>query len=524
MATDFQNEGDGPMTLHHRIARRGEFRLLPWAGLLALLAFSMLGSALAIYNSFRILVPPKHVAVLIAKTGNDVPNDAEIAPDTRSKGVQRKLLAEGRWFRNPFFWDWEVIPQIEIGKDKLGVRVRLVGKDLPYGEFLAREDDQKGIVPGALRPGRYAINPYVERIEADHEPVTIPAGFKGVVTNLAGPLPPDPNVLLVPSKNDGHQYRGVQSTTLDPGIYYFNPYEKRVSQVDCRSQRFNLAEKKDMGFPSKDGFWVRLDGIVEFRVKPEKAAEVFVTYNEDVNGDRIEQEIISKVILPNARSFCRLEGSKSLGREFIQGSTRIAFQENFQQAMRDNCEPLGIEIIQALITKITPPNAIAEPVRAREIAKQEEKQFQQQILQQESEKNLAIEVSLVKRRTEIVQADQEVIRRTTEAEQAQEVAVTKADQELAVAELNLDAAKDRAAAVVARGKAAAQVVEFQNAAEAAGWKRAVAAFGGDGDMYAQFVLFEKMASAYRNIMVNTANSPIMRIFDRFVPAKQGVTR
>ena len=310
-------------------------------------------------------------------------------------------------------------------------------------------------------------------------------------------------------------FRGVQSTTLDPGRYYFNPYEKRISKVDCRSQRFNLAVEGDMGFPSKDGFWVSLDGIIEFRVKPDRAAEVFVTYNEDINGDKIDEEIINKVILPNARSFCRLEGSNNLGREFIQGDTRTQFQLKFQEAMQSACEPLGIEIIQALITEIKPPEKIAEPVRGREIAKQEKTQFEQQTIQQQSEQKLAEQTELIVQKQALVQAEQEVVKVVTEAQQKQEVAVTKANQDLAVAQFKLDAAADEAEAITARGEATAEVVRLQNQAVAAGWKRAVEAFGGDGNEYAQYVLFEKLSSAYRSMMINTADSPIMKIFESF---------
>ena len=87
-----------------------------------------------------------------------------------------------------------------------------------------------------------------------HSPVTIPAGYKGVVTNPSGPMPVDPNQLLV---EDG--FRSVQKSTLDEGTYYMNPYTYRIELIDCRSQRFNLSEGFDMGFPSKDGFWVSLD-------------------------------------------------------------------------------------------------------------------------------------------------------------------------------------------------------------------------------------------------------------------------
>ncbi|MCI0361183.1 MAG: hypothetical protein L0211_22105, partial [Planctomycetaceae bacterium] len=50
---------------------------------------------------------------------------------------------------------------------------------------------------------------------------------------------------------------------------------------------------------------------------------------------------------------------------------------------------------------------------------------------------------------------------------------------------------------------------------AAGWKKAVAAFGGSGDEYARWSLLKKLAPAYRNMMVNTHDSPIMDIFRQY---------
>lgn len=480
----------------------------------------VLGGCWVVYNQFRIDVATGKMAVLIRKDGINLTNNDVVAPTADHRGIQREFLTEGRYFRNPLYWEWQVVDQTIIPNGKLGVLVSLTGEELPSGEFLARmTDDRKpltrGIVPGVLRAGRYPIHPWLFEIK-EYDPQIIPAGYKGVVTNLAGPLPEQPNVLLVPAG-----FRGVQEDGLDPGTYYVNPFETRINLVDCRSQRFNLATNKDMGFPSRDGFWVSLDGIIEFRVRPEQAAEVYVAYNEEANGDAIDEEIIRKVILPNARSFCRLEGSNESGREFIQGETRSQFQANFQIAMQKACEPLGIEIIQALITRISPPEKIAEPVRAREIAKQQEEQYQQEILQQESEQNLAIEKELVKQKQALVQADQTVIKLTTEALQEQEVAVTEAEERLSVAQLRLDAAKDEAEAVLARGRAEAEVIGFQNEAEAAGWKNSVLAFDGRGDQFARYVLLQKMSGAYRRMMVNTADSPIMQIFQSFVSESSG---
>jgi uncharacterized membrane protein YqiK len=100
-----------------------------------------------------------------------------------------------------------------------------------------------------------------------------------------------------------------------------------------------------------------------------------------------------------------------------------------------------------------------------------------------------------------------------------QVAITKANEQLAVAKLRLDASIDEAAAIEAKGKAAADVIRFQNEAESAGWKKAVEAFEGDGQAYAQYVLYQKLAASYRKIMVNTADSPIMKIFEDFAQKK-----
>ncbi len=477
-------------------------------GSLSILGIGLLAAGGVLYSQFLIEVPTGKMAILIRKTGIDLKNGDEVSPSESHKGVQKEILLEGRHYRNPYFYSWEIIPQTEIESEKLGVLVRLFGDELPAGQFLADKDNQKGIVPGVKLPGRYPINPYLYKV-IRVDPVTIDAGFQGVVTNLAGPLADDPNVIEVPAGT-----RGVQQLTLREGTHLINPFEQRVSKVDCRSQRFNLAENKEFGFPSKDGFWVSLDAIIEFRVNPDHVAEVYVIFNEDTNGDSISEELINKIILPNARSFCRLEGSNTLAKEFIGG--RGEFQSRFQKELEIQCRRSGVEIIQALITRIVPPAQIATPIQQREIAKQTEKQYQQQILQQESERRQRVQEETVLQRQALVVAEQEVVKITTAALRERAVAETKAEEKLRVAQLKLDAAKDQAAAVRSRGEGAAEVQRFNNEAEAAGWKASVAAFDGNGAEYARYLMLKKLAGSYKQIMVNTAESPFMKVFESLV--------
>ena len=104
------------------------------------------------YNACRIEVPARHMVVLTAKTGLDLTNDDEVAPGPEYKGVQIGVLSEGRYFRDPYAWSWQIMPQTEIPVGKLGVRIRLYGENLPYGEFLATKENQKGNPAGRVEP------------------------------------------------------------------------------------------------------------------------------------------------------------------------------------------------------------------------------------------------------------------------------------------------------------------------------------------------------------------------------------
>jgi len=476
-----------------------------------------LGLVMAVYNSCKIEVDTGQQAVLIRREGLELEPDMELAPPPKDaryyyKGVQSGgrndgVLTEGRYFYNPYFWSWEISPQFVVPGDKIGIRIALSGDDMSPEQILA-EPGQKGILREVLKPGRYPYNPYAESIEL-HDPVTIPAGFRGVVTLLAGPMPKDPNVFLV---EDGE--RGVQRTTLEPGTYYLNPYETRVSQVDCRSRRFNLGHEGEMNFLSADGFPITLDGVVEFRILPEKVAEMFVKYNETANGDAIDEEIIAKIITPESRSLCRIGGSKLSGGQFISGEDREKFQTDLVKSLTQNCQKQGIEIMAVAITSIQPPGDITQPVQQREVAKQKLAQFRREKLQQLSEAKLKVEVVLAEQKKRVVEAEQEVIEKTTKAEENQKVAVTLAEQKLKVAQTQLEATKDKASAILAKAEAAAEVIKFDNAAEAAGLAAQVAAFDGDGATMARNMLLSKIAPSFRTILGNS-EGPLMDLFSQF---------
>ncbi len=483
---------------------------IPFQGVVGLgVAAAALVAGFLGYNACKIEVSTGQQAILIRKAGLDMTKEMELAaPFSRergyTKGIQPGVLTEGRYFYNPFFWSWEIGPQAEIPAGKIGVRVALEGEELPPGKVLA-EPGQKGIRRDVLRPGRYAINTYAERIE-EFDQVAIPPGSRGVVTLLAGEEPKDSNVVLV-----ARGERGVQKATLPPGTHYLNPYETRVSVVNCRSRRFNLGQDDEMSFLTSDGFVVVLEGSVEFRIQEDRVAEVFVLYNEDANGDAIDEEIVAKIITPESRSICRINGSKLSGRKFFDGEARQVFQNNLKRSLVDHCKQQGIQIVDVPISSIQPPQEIAEPVRARELAKQNLARYLSERDQQESEKQLKIEKMLADQGRSLVEAGRIAEVLVKKAEQEQNTAVTRSEQKLAVSKTRLEAARDEADAQVEKARAEAEVIVLKNKAELAGLASQVAAFNGDGAALAQNLLIAKLAPAFRSILSNS-DGPLMELF------------
>ncbi len=451
------------------------------------------------------------LAVLIRKGGKDLAEGEIHAPTPDFKGIQLETLPEGWHLINPYRWTWVIVPQTEIPAGKVGVKLRLFGESPPPGQSLA-EDGQKGVVREVLRPGRYPLNTLLYQVEL-RDAVAVPPGFAGVVTLLAGKEPVNPNLFVVQAGE-----RGTQPAVEPPGTYYLNPYERRVDLIDMRSHRFDMVEKNAIEFPSLDGFPIRMEATVEWQVDPDQVAKVFVEYVtskanvvklEDIEK-MVSECIVETVILPNARAFGRIIGSKHRAREFISGVTRQKFQDLFLAGLEGSCKRQGVLIRSALVRQTEPPKAIADPIREREIAIRQREKYEEQKLREKQQKELAKEVKLQERSTMVNKAEADVSVSVTQATREKEVALIQANRRLEVAKLELESTRNQAAAVLERGKAEADVILFQNSAEAAGLRSAVGAFGG-GDGYVRYLFQQKVAPSIKYILSNT-DGPFLDIF------------
>jgi regulator of protease activity HflC (stomatin/prohibitin superfamily) len=478
------------------------------SALLVLLAF-LAGAGVFVWYWCRIEPGNGQIAILIRKTGKNLAPNEIIALEPDQKGIQLDPLPPGRYFYNLYTWDWEITDATTIQAGCLGVVTRLYGQDLPPGEIIAGTGF-KGIAEEILRPGTYFLNPYAVKVDV-FDAITVRPGHVGVVARLSGQdpihgeLPADmKNVFIV-----AEGVKGVQEKTLGPGTYFLHPYLYAVTEVNLQSQRFELQGDDAISFLTQDGFTVMVEGTLEFAVTREKAP--LLTHQV---GDM--DDLLKKIILPKARGFSRIEGSKHPAIDFIAGETRQGFQDSLEKHLIAQCSRWGVDIRSMLIRNITPPEEVTAIIREREVALQNQRKIEQQIEQARSQAELTRQEMLAEQNREKVESETAAIRARIMAEQEQSVELISGWRELEVARLEAEAARLQAEAVLIKAEADRDVIRMMNEAEASVTSAMSEAFGG-GVNLARYTMYQKAAPLIQAI-VSTDRAPgLGGIFKPFMP-------
>lgn len=456
-----------------------------------------------IWFGWRIEPANGEIAILMKKTGKNLPPEEILAPGPEYKGIQEAVLPEGRYFRNPWTWKWRFAKTVDIPAGKFGVLVRKFGKNLPEGEIIAKDDSYKGIVRDVLGTGKHRVNPYAYDVKL-YDDITIKPGHVGVVTELTGD-----DVLLPGGAKDAETgsgflvkegAKGVSSKILKEGTHRLNPFVYSVSIVNIQSQRFEMSGADAISFLTLDGFTVNAEGTLEFNLEVEKVALL----SHEV-GDM--DDILQKIVLPAARGFSRIEGSKKNATEFIVGESRQAFQDSLEKYLQGVCKPWGVSLNSVLIRDIFAPQQVAAIIRQRELAVQEGKKIEQQIVQAKSQAELGRQKALAAQNSAKVAAETESIRAKIAAEQRSAEQVIAAQTKLEVAAMELKAAQADANAMLTEAEGERKVVEAQTKAAADVLKQEVAAYGAEDD-YVRAKLYEKVAPKLKDVVTGDAPGEI----------------
>ncbi|TAN38388.1 MAG: hypothetical protein EPN23_02300 [Verrucomicrobia bacterium] len=213
----------------------------------------------------RFYVPADHMAVIIAKEGEPL-GPGQILAHKGQKGVQEDVLGEGRHFLNPYLFEHQIEPLVSIPPGKVGIVTSKVGNDLPQGEFLANPG-QKGISRGVLGPGKYRLNPSGYQIDV-LDAISIPIGYVGVVTSLAGAKAPE-------GQFAGANQKGIRSDVLQPGLYYVNPKEFKVDVLEVGLNQVSMLGKAGSAIITKGAIASKNEAMnaLQFKVLESQAEQ-----------------------------------------------------------------------------------------------------------------------------------------------------------------------------------------------------------------------------------------------------------
>lgn len=350
------------------------------------------------------------------------------------KGPQIGVLRPGSYRINQAVFKVSTVPAIRVPQEQIGVVISKDGIPLPSGFIVALTPtaDHKHFQDGqafidasgyrgpqleTLQPGEYYIN--TNLFDVLLSPVAVvPPGYVAVVISSVGkeitPPAAAPSVdtnpslgqtihesvesLLITDKNE----RGILKDPVTPGKYNLNTIAYKVELVPTSAVTIDWAstegpaetrviggKEKDYGsqgkvaeffkfsqlrVTSKDGFLLDVDVRLIIRVPAPNAPFVIARFGT-------VQNLIEQVAHPLIDSSFRNEAGKKAAMEFVHSRTELQMQA--LDKAREEFARYHVEVQGLLIAYIDVDKSLLETQTKKEIAVQQQKQYEQEALAQE---------------------------------------------------------------------------------------------------------------------------------------------
>ncbi len=472
------------------------------------------------------------------------------------RGPQIELIFPGRYRINTELFNVEVRPATIVKANQVGLVTARDGAPLPPDELVAtsvpghndfqdssaflKSGGQRGPQFDLLKPGTYYINPMMFEVAVD-EVAVVERGEVAVLVSNVGKQPdqlPEEDrlkagqeVYVVPAG-----YRGIQSEVAGPGVYYLNRWAfiayivpttnltidwavDGVSNDDStgpavpagqinRLQLFN-----PLTVVSRDGFEMSVSVKVVIRVRPDQAPLMVAKIGSIEN-------LIDHVIHPMIDSSFRNQASSSGAMNFMQD--RADEQLKAEDRARDELEKYHVECVSVLISQIVLPQELMSIQTRRVIAAQQQEMFVEQ--QKAEHERIATEntraqadkqIELVSAQIGVQIAEQTKQKTIVEAEGRARAVEVEGEAEgtriLAVGTATAEAYEKQVAAV---GQANLAGIEVTKAISAAGLKItpdiAVSGDGaGGGSVFSAFIaqLLQQNRNGSSNGSTTDGNAP-----------------
>src|SRR5437867_9870520 len=329
-------------------------------------------------------------------------------------GPQIEVILPGRYRINTDLFNVEVHPATIVAANQVGLVTAKDGAPLPPGELVAVSAEghndfqdaskyleaggQRGPQYDLLKPGTYYINPLMFDVQLD-KPAIVQRGEVAVLVSNVGKEPEDiPHEerlagrerYVVPAG-----FRGIQSEVAGPGVYYLNRWAYIAYIIPTTNLTIDWAEEGDTGEAadidvsaattptgvrrmqlfnplsviSRDGYEMRVSVKVVIRVRPEQAPLMVAKIGSIEN-------LIDHVIRPMIDWSFRNQASSSEAMNFMQD--RADEQAKAHARTREELEKYHVECVSVLISQIILPQELMEIQTRRVIAAQQQAMFIEQ--------------------------------------------------------------------------------------------------------------------------------------------------
>jgi uncharacterized membrane protein YqiK len=268
------------------------------------------------------------------------------------RGMQIQVVQAGSYSLNPWAIEVEKKEMTSIPIGHVGVVISYVGDEgedttgdgFKHGNIVKK--GQKGVWASVLDPGKYAINPYTQKIE----------------------IVPTTNLVLnwATARNESHNL------------------DKNLSTITVRSQ---------------DGFPFNLDVSQIIHVPSTEAPKVIARFGSMSN-------LVSQVLEPTIGNYFRNSAQDSDVISFL--ATRQQRQTAAKDKISQVLEEYNVHAVDTLIGDIVPPAELMKTLTDRKIASEEEVTFETQRKAQDKRKTLESAKALADMQGQMVHAQQSV--------------------------------------------------------------------------------------------------------------------
>ena len=353
------------------------------------------------------------------------------------KGPQVGILRPGTYRINSKLFNITKAPAAKIAENTIGIAVAKDGIPLPSGYVIApkaknddgTEADHKAYQNGqlfidsrgyrgpqldTLQPGIYFINPNLFDIKVENVAEVLP-GYVAVIrsnvglelerapegpeqtTNegkLCGPIHEDVEKILITDKYT----RGIWREPIAPGKYNLNTVAFTAYQVPTSAVTIDWASEGRLGtevkgvrstetkaaavlysfdplkVTSKDGFQLEVNVRMVIRIQPGNAAYIIARFGSVAN-------LIDQIVHPLIDSSFRNKAGEKKAIDFFQSRTDL--QTEALAHAKERFSEYNVEAQNLLIAYIDIPKDLLETQTKKEIANQQQAQYDQEALAQE---------------------------------------------------------------------------------------------------------------------------------------------